>query len=193
MKLYWDYANQRLLTSISTSSDLQGLEWKLRDAKPIELYLVEMVDEAYAVVTAPTGWFPKCEIKADDGRSGAPLAWAYTFAPVTDDDVTHYEDLINLNAAPLIDAVEAEEVTDQYLDLKLEFTLQNVSGNNRDSTECDVRITRDIVRPGTPAPTLAQSTPWVTEVVANGGRHFVFTNSDGQTLGVMSPAGVPYP
>ena len=196
MKLYWDFAHQKLYSSLSTAQAIDLLELSLRDYVALELYLVALDDTtgALSVTSAPTGYAPKCELKTDTGagRDGSALAGAYAWSATGSGETAHYEDTLGLNTSELV-AAFAAAATSTELDLVIEFTLQPISGEQRDSTRCTCRVHRDVIRTGGTLPTSLTAYPWFSEVVANGGRHILLKNSDGVILAVFSPPGVAYP
>jgi hypothetical protein len=192
VKIYWDYANKRLLSSIATRSFIDLLELCLRDQELLTIYPVALDEEdnTYTAVAFPSGWTPKMEIKATDDRDADPapagaLIWVL--------DADHYNATLDLNTTQLIAVVESVDNTNTYLDMVAEITLENAAGENRNSTQVPARITPDVRRIGTTPPTSAAAWPWLQEFVFEGHKCLRFKNSDGVTLLELAPPGVTLP
>jgi len=193
MKIYWDYENHELLSSIQNIMQFQRLDYVLRDQVAIELYLVTKseITGTYTIGEAPSGYAVKCSIKPSDDRDSDPLASQYVWTLSGTGESAKYSATLDLNKTELIAAVEAE--TNPYLDLVIEFVLQNASAENRDSTQADLRVTQDIHRPSDSAATSANLLfPWFEffDDETTGEECLRIKNTDGQTLAIFKPAGV---
>jgi hypothetical protein len=191
MNLYWDIQNHEILTSIQNAQTLTRLDWILRDQVAVDLYLVQPStnDTGYTVQEAPTGWVVKFCAKPAASRDGAAYVAQGTWNLSGSGTSAKYVGSVSLGGTTLISAVEA--ASSFYLDLVAEFTLQDISGNHRDSTQCDLRVTEDVLRAGEAAPTL-EAWPWLTEITdpATGKKIVRIVNSDGEILAEFAPPGV---
>jgi hypothetical protein len=191
MNLYWDIQNHEILTSIQNAQTLTRLDWILRDQVSVDLYIVQPSsnDTGYTIQEAPTGWVPKFTAKPASARDGAAYVFQGTWSLSGSGTSAKYTGSINLAGATLVSAVEAASV--YYVDLIGEFALQDISGNHRDSTQFDLRVTEDVLRVGESAPTL-EAWPWLQERTdpVTGKKIVSLVNSDGEILAEFAPPGV---
>ena len=191
MNLYWDIQNHEILTSIQNAQTLTRLDLILRDQVSIDLYIVQPStdDTGYTVQEAPAGWVPKFTAKPAGGRDGAAYVFQGTWSLSGSGTSAKYTGSVSLAGATLITAVESASV--YYLDLVGEFTLQDISGNHRDSTQFDLRVTEDVLRASETAPAVQTAPwPWISEIVVGGQKVVQIKNSDGIILAEFAPPGV---
>ena|GEM_PF-6175619 len=186
MNIYWDIPNHELVKSTTNQQTVQKLTLVLRDQVPIALYPVQENTgdgDAYVAYTLPTGYTVKCSMKASTGLAGQPLAFQGDWGALDSD---HYDATLSLNTAALVAAVGDET----SLAVMLELTLQDASGNNRDSTQVNVTILADVHRPTDAAPT--SLSPLFKEYTdeTTGKKCIRIMNSDGEVLAEYKPAGV---
>lgn len=189
MNIFWDKENHEFVAGLSDSNLVTRLDWILRDTVPVVLYIVtpSTTDQTYTPAAAPAGYSPRFSLKASGSFDGAALAAQATWTQTLDaDSKIVYTANISLNTAALIAAVGA--LTE--LDLVGEFTLQDASGLNADSTQIDVRIKPDVHRATDVDPDALA--PWWQEYTdaASGKKCLRIKNSDGETLVEFKPAGV---
>ena len=185
MKLYWDIVNDEFVAGLTSTQKIASLAWRLRDTIYVDLYLVQPVDSAtasYELVDPPAGWTPAFCAKLD--RDGAVLATQETWVRSA---VGTYSGTIGLDAAALIAAV-----TEDTLGITGEFTLQDVSGNNRDSSQFVLTIDKDVLRAddSDPAAGALQRSAICTQVTIDGHKVLVLGNSDGVVYQRIWPPGV---
>ena len=193
MKLYWDIQNHVLLVSNTDSQEIQSLAWILRDQVPVTLYILAPTvgAQGYTIQEAPSGYSVRFAVKQSGSFSGAALVYAGTWTLAGSGTGASYSATVDLNTAALIALVEAEAQIEEYLDLTAELTLEDSSGNHRDSTQLTARITKDVIRTTDVTPS-AVSTLF-EEFTHSGSKCIRIRNSDGQTLLVLTPPGVTYP
>lgn len=193
MNIYWNIQDNKLHQGPSNSV-FSSLSWVLRDQYDINIYIMQpdATTGAYTVQEAPSGWFPKAAIKYYDaaGLTGNNLVYAGTWTKNGTGENAYYNGTLNLNTTELIDDISA----DTSKTYKLEFTLQNASLENRNSTQINVKIAADIIRPTSDAPiTLAEMNPVIEEFIHQGKKCQHFKNTDGEILFTACPKGVTYP
>jgi hypothetical protein len=193
MNLYWDIQNHEILTSIQNAQTLTRLDWILRDQVAVDLYLVQPStnDTGYTVQEAPTGWAVKFTAKLTSARDGAAYVFQGTWSLSGSGTTAKYSGSINLAGATLVAGVEAAAL--YYLDLVAEFSLQDISGNHRDSTQFDLRVTEDVLRASEAAPAVETAPwPWISEYTdpTTGKKIVRIKNSDGEILAEFAPPGV---
>jgi hypothetical protein len=185
--IVWDIQNHEFLKTLTNSQKIEDLNWKLRDHVAVQLSLVTPDDTTgtYDAQAAPTGWAVKFTAKAADSLDGAALVEQLTW---TYDAVNErYEATINLNTAELIAAFEAA-ATDEY-EIIAEFTLEDISGANRDTTQIALKIKEDVRQNTGGAGTTDAATPWFEEYIESGVRRVRLRNSDGEILADWGPPG----
>lgn len=187
MNCYWDYQNRIMVSGLDNTQQLQGLEWYLRDALAVSLYLCEEKDDdaGFDAVAAPSGYAVKFGIKASRLASATLLVYQGTWAYAAGPPIV-YSGSVNLNTAALIAAVGTED----ELDVIGELTLQAADGSHRDTTQFAIRIIPDILI-GTEG--VPDSLPaWITEHTdpVSGRKYLVLTNSDGEAVATFTPPGV---
>jgi hypothetical protein len=187
MRIYWDYSGHRFLDYISSTGGIDLFKFSLRDRVPLEIIPIalDVNSEFYAETELPDGTTPKCQIKKTANRGDPALAEAMTWVK---DGNSYRADLL-LSGSGLVAAVEAE-TANQYLDLVIEITRQDVSLDHRDSTRAICRIENDVIRAGEAEPTNVESHPWFREVVVDGKKCLQVFNSDGELLVAFGPPGV---
>jgi hypothetical protein len=193
MKIYWDIQNHVFLRSNTDSQEIQRLDWALRDQVSVTLYILAPTEgsQGYTIQEAPAGYAVKFAIKPALSLDAGNLVYQGTWTLSGAGTGATYPANVNLNTEELIAALSAV-ISDDYLDLVGEFTLQDSSGNQRDSSQVSIRILRDVIRITDPAPISAAS-PWFQEFVHSGSNCIRIVNSDGTTLAVFCPPGVTYP
>jgi len=190
MKIYWDYENGELLSSLSAGQKITELNWILSDLVTVQLYLVtyDPTTTVYTIGNAPSGYTPKFGIKQNPDTTR--LVFEGTWTKTGDGLTAIYTAEVSLNVSALISAVESE--TDYKLTGIAEFVLQTAGGDNRCSTQVDINITEDINQAGDAAPDSEEAWPWMEEYAdaATGKKCLRFKNSDGEVLQELTPPGV---
>lgn len=187
MKIYWDIQNRRLLSDVESGQRLTRLDWILRDQVPISLYICQPnTSGGYTVEAVPSGYSVVFGVKAS--YAGALLAHQSTWNETGTGESSVSAANVDLNTNEAIAAIGTED----ELDALAEFTLRDTSGVDRDSTQVDCRLTQDVNRASQAAPSGAVSL-LVEEFVHNGHKCLRLQNTDGETCGVFTPAGVTYP
>jgi len=190
MNIVWDLTNHKFLESTDNRQQIQRIDWLLRDQVPVTLniYTYDLATDAYTAEDVPAGWAIKFSAKQASGLTGANLVFQGTWAS---GGIGVYTATVDLNVEGLIAVVEA--ASGNNVELVAEFTLSDISGNHRDSSQFTLRVIEDVYRgtEGTPA-NVGAAFPWIEEYTdsATGKKCLRFKNSDGETLEVMKPAGV---
>ena len=184
----WDIQNHEFLKSLTNSQKIEAFNWKLRDHVLVYLYVVTPNDEtgAYTPAATPTGWAIKFTAKPAGSLDGVALIeqLRWTWDAVN----SRYEAVCNCNTSELIAAFAAAG-TDEY-EIIAEFTLEDIGGTNRDTTQCALKIKEDVRQSAGGAGTTDAATPWFEEYIESGKRHVRLRNSDGEILADWAPPGV---
>jgi len=191
MNMFWDIQNHELVQALDNSGTIGRLTWFVRDRLEISLAVVtpSSADQGYVAAEAPSGYFPKFGIKAASGLTGGFLAYTGTWSLAGSGTTSRYAGQVNLATTALIAALS----TSTKLDVFAEFTLQDVSGNNRDTTQNDLRIMPDVIRGDEDEP-VALYAPIIEEFTcSNGLKCLRFRNSDGQIIREDGPTGAIIP
>lgn len=192
MIIVYDILNHELLSSLAATQALQRLDLVLRDQYALTLYIVQPNSDnsGYVQQEAPAGWGVRCSLKIAPTTTSAadladdPLAFQATWTLDGSGAAALYAGTLDLNTQPLIDAIGVTP----YLDCLLEFSLQDASGNNRDSTQVNCRVKADVHRVTDNVP--SSLAPWWEEYLnANGKKCLRIKNGDGDTLVQFAPAG----
>ncbi len=188
MNIYWDINSHVFVTSLTNFSQIQQFNWVLRDQVAVNVYLVTSSDSAqsYTQQEAPAGFSVKFTAKPSASLTGSAYVFAGTWTLNGSGASAYYSATVDLGGTDLVAAVEA--ASSHYLDLVAELTLQDASGNQRDSTQITLRVTEDVLRTTDSVP--ASLSPWWREYTNAAGRKCLrIMNTDGETLATFEPAG----
>lgn len=185
MNIYWDYANEIFISSLTNNAQVSLRNARLRDKLLVRLYVLSQdpTTGAFTNGAAPSGYAPKFGLRRTRTSDDLLIfngTWTY------DETNKYYQGTVNLGESSLT----ALFSTDNYLDFVFEFTMQDVSGDQTYSTQGDIRIWFDILRGGETETTWVPPFPWVEEFTNEAGQKCLrFKNSNGETLQTMSPMG----
>src|SRR3990167_8639047 len=146
MNLYLDQQNRRMLTGLTSLSELgQPLLLVLRDSYPAQLRLClpqSVAGKPFAVSPLTAGYSIRFEAKLEADLAGAGLITQNTWTETNPGADVYYAADLPLDGAALITAVEAAGT----LDLLGEFTFERADGKHENSTQLDIRVLLDVYR-----------------------------------------------
>lgn len=191
INLYWATEQQKLVTSLYSDSAVSLYAFYLRDTIPVVLRVVtasNLETPKWVVTSVTAGLSIKFGAKAlaTYATDTSFLFSAATWTEAGTGTSTTYSADISLNTAELITAIGSAT----YLDCKAEFTLQDVSGLHKNTTQATFRIYRDVII-GTEGTPTSQYAMVVQYLDGNGVQCVRLVNADGGAVAVFK-RGSPY-
>ncbi|MCG2681187.1 MAG: hypothetical protein L6455_14655 [Kiritimatiellae bacterium] len=192
VNLYWSLGEQKLVSSLNSTTKIERYDFVLRDTLPVVLRVCNEqsnINVPYIVTAIDAGSAIKFGAKAlatyatDADFLFNQATWV---AAVSGTSTTYTAD-IPLNTAELIAAMG----TAPYLDCKVEFTIYNTAlFTNALSTQLTFRIYKDVITGSEGVPT--STYPVVSQILDDTGAQIVkVINANGVLVGVFKN-GAPY-
>jgi len=184
LNLYWSLGEQKLVSSLNSTTKIERYDFVLRDTLPVVLRVCNEqsnINVPYIVTAIDAGSAIKFGAKAlatyatDANFLFSQATWTKTGTG----ESTIYSANIQLNTAELITAIG----TSDYIDCKAEFTILNGSNENELSTQFTLRIYKDVIQgsEGVPSSQFASIAQYTDD---NGVQGVRLVDADGVVAGI---------